>query len=43
MRSRLRMQDDTLFWKKVAREYQAQEEAKVKTEDMASKQGDMYV
>lgn len=41
MRSRMRMHDDTLFWKKVAREYNAIEEAKVKESDMAAKQGDM--
>jgi len=41
MRSRIRMHDDTMFWKKVAREYNAVEEVKVKEMDMAAKQGDM--
>ena len=41
IRSRIRMHDDTLFWKKVAREYNAVEEVKVKEMDMAAKQGDM--
>lgn len=37
----MRIHDDTLFWKKVAREYNAIEESKVKESDMAGKQADM--
>ena len=34
--------DDTIFLKRVAREYEAGEEAKKEKETMQSKQGDMY-
>ncbi|XP_052792596.1 transient receptor potential cation channel subfamily M member 2-like isoform X1 [Mya arenaria] len=35
--------DDTLYWKKVAREYNAGEEAKQEKENMPQKQGDILV
>ncbi|XP_052281701.1 transient receptor potential cation channel subfamily M member 2-like isoform X5 [Dreissena polymorpha] len=35
--------DDTLFWKKVAREYMATEEAKLEKDSISTKQGDILI
>ena len=43
-KSTIRLQskiDDTMFWKKVAREYISNEEATLEKEAMQAKQGDM--